>query len=844
MFINQALCGEKNKSWALLQTTMSDKSLANKIAFRADLQDIPPSGNSWHPVVRGFQYNEFYLIIKTYPDNSPEVRTGRVFSHCLIINIDDFIHINNMKNLFSYFKNSIDKSILLKPIEFSEKNESKLSVRESLKSRFNKAIHGYANLENYNGTIIWVGQEDYEESVCNFWHLLNLEERKKLNIDIYFNIKSIPIDKINFITTPVITENKFLNSGFLVIRKNDSLIIKDFTEKYLAGDAQTINRLNKFINSIGAQSIDRVDIKTIAKGIHTFENINQVKDFKLLNTLSHIVAIYSPDEKKGTIFKKQLLDKICLLVKKADVIEILLVKSFKIESFSDSEQLLSQAMTRWIDDVLFSVDQNNKKDFTSIINQYYNATSSNWWVNLIGYKLKFFLSKIDSSRAKIIWLWLYKNFQLLKKFQLDLDTSNKAENHFIAQFPSKIKKTIFKELKLFTIKVHWLKLHAKILEYEHPFKIAITEQIKVDTDKDYDEAIKIIIEGVKPIRVIKFSVDNCDERLLNIAGELCHNDPNLLEIMDIEKINWQKIWFEALINGNTISSGIRDPQIIIFKIYDNLLNGKPIHEGLLDFISKTEYANLLHYPGREIIWSKVPSHLKNRFLDKTASVLLESISKDSTFEVPDDNFLLNYILSSNAISDFLYFNRNNIKNVLPIFNALCQIPEKYLKDYISNYGGAIDIIDATQLGKLVSDRKFGLVTNEINRKIRQNQSFKIALAECSHLLDFRTRSINYLTGNVSYISISIDEWWEAFAELVYKLYSGGPTHNKIWKQAGGEEYDLLTKGSGKEIWIDAMKKLRNGGCKGITSDKLLKKMSKEHSNNDEIKTLIKIKEKI
>jgi hypothetical protein len=844
MLIHQALCGEENKSWALLQTTMPDKPLAKKIAFKADLQDSPPSGLSWNPVIRGFQYKEFYLIIKTYLDKSPEVRPGRVFSHCLIIKIDDLLHIYSIRNLISYFTESIDKSIHLEPIEINYRNDTKLLLRKEIRYRFNKAIHGIANIENYSRTIVWVGQENYEESVCNFWQLFNPEERKNLNFGLYFNINAIPLDKINFIATLVNTENKFLNSDFLIIRQNDSLILKDFTEKYIAKDTRTINRLNKFKTSIGAQSLERADIKTIAKGIKTFEKINQIKDFKLLNTLSHIIAVYSPDESKGEFFKRQLVNKICLLVEKADVKAIILLKNFKIESYKESEKLLSQALTKWIDNILFSLAENEKNDFTSIIKQYYDETSESWWVNLIGSKLKFFLSKISSSKANIIWIWIINNFQLIKKLQIDIDRSNESENHIISKFPSKTKRTIFKDLKLFSIKVHWLKLHATILKNEYPFKIAIANQLKIDTDITHYDAIKIVIDGVEPIAVINFSIANGDQRLIKIAGQFCHEDPKLLEGIDIENLNWQLIWLEYLINGNTVSSGIKNPQLIIFKYYDNLLYGKLTHESLLDFISETEYANLLHYPGREKIWSKIPSHLKNIFLNKTTSLLLESISKDSMFEVPDDTYLLNYILSSNAISDFLYFNRNNIKTVLPIFNALDQIPEKYLKDYISNYGGAIDIINATQLGKLVSDRKFYLVANEINKKIRRNQSFKIALAECSQLLDFKTRCINYLTGNISEISISIDEWWEAFTELACKLYSGGPTHNKIWKQANGEEYDLLTKGSGKEIWIDAMKKLRNDGCKGITSDKLLKKMSKEHLNNDEIKTLIKIKEKI
>ncbi|RZK27043.1 MAG: hypothetical protein EOO43_00855, partial [Flavobacterium sp.] len=97
--IHQAICGEQNKGWELLKTTLNDSALARKIAFQTDLQDSPPSGVSWLPVLRGFLYDEYFLIIKTYPDNSPDVRNGRVFSHCLIIDKADLEFIFDLSHI-------------------------------------------------------------------------------------------------------------------------------------------------------------------------------------------------------------------------------------------------------------------------------------------------------------------------------------------------------------------------------------------------------------------------------------------------------------------------------------------------------------------------------------------------------------------------------------------------------------------------------------------------------------------------------------------------------------------------------------------------------------------------
>jgi len=282
IIIQQAIYGEHNKAWELLKTTLVDSDVAKKIAFKTDLQDSPPSGIPWQPVIRGFPFDDYYLLVKTYPDTSPDVRPGRVFSHCLGIAKKDLHDIGDLKQLLAHFKDSIDKSIFLERITYHEKTESTPTIRESLKPRFNKAIRGFTNLENHNSTIIWIGQEDYEEVICRFWQLLTPEQRAIFNFGINFNTSEIPTGKINFITTPENIENKFWDSGFCVISKNDSIALTGFFEKFLAGDIEASERLNTFKRAIEALDFSATEINIIEKGITTFENTNTVKDLKLL----------------------------------------------------------------------------------------------------------------------------------------------------------------------------------------------------------------------------------------------------------------------------------------------------------------------------------------------------------------------------------------------------------------------------------------------------------------------------------------------------------------------------------------------------------------------------------
>ncbi|EJP17918.1 hypothetical protein LEP1GSC080_0080, partial [Leptospira interrogans str. FPW2026] len=61
---------------------MPDISLAKSLAFKTDLHD-EAGGVAWKPTVRGYFENDYFLLMKTFPDRAPDVRSGRAFSHVL-----------------------------------------------------------------------------------------------------------------------------------------------------------------------------------------------------------------------------------------------------------------------------------------------------------------------------------------------------------------------------------------------------------------------------------------------------------------------------------------------------------------------------------------------------------------------------------------------------------------------------------------------------------------------------------------------------------------------------------------------------------------------------------------
>lgn len=834
--IHQAICGEQNKAWELIKTTLDENSLAKKIAFQTDLQDSPPSGLQWLPVIRGFLFGNNFLLIKTYLDNSPDVRNGRVFSHCLIIDKGDLQYIFDLSLLLSFFKLELDKTIQLEPIVLNANQQEKIVLKDALQLRFNKVIQSFIIFTSNSEPIVWVGQKDFEVAVCKLWQMLSPTQRENFHFGINFNASEVAKDKMSFVVIPDSAENKFENKGFILIRKEDSVELKEFSEQFLAGESTAISRIEKFVEAIESTQPSLKEIATIAKGVPTFENIEKEKDFKLLNTLSNIVAIFSPDESKGAAFKTKLVERISLLAEQANESDIYLLRKFQTQYFRDSEKRLSNSINKWCSDFLLNEKQNRKVDYVPFIIQVFEAQQSNWWVKLLTRNISTFLSNISTSRAKTIWLWIMNDVRILKTISDEIENTEAAESFFIDTL-QKADGNILAEVRIFAITRKWFRLHASILKSQLHFTEAIKEQLKVDSDKNNFVGLEIITKGVQPNEIISFSVINGDKRLINLSGELCATNSRSLNDIEIENINWQEVWLAAINKGNKVFDGIIEPSKMTNFLFNLLINGKAVNDGLLEKISETGFANVLYYPDRIKLWVRLPSKVKNKFLEKTSSALLQALSDNSTFHVPADTELSRYIMS-NAISVFLYHNRSSIKNVLPIFNTYSQIPEHILRDYIYNYTGKIDVVDATQLGQLTSNRRFSKVAHSIYQKAYSSKQFKIALAECYDLLDFISRGFAWASGLISRIEVSADEWWEAFTLLAYSLYDEGPTQNKIWTQADGKGYDIETKGSGKEVWIKVLQKLRKGKCSGdVSVKKLLKAMLEENKKNVELKTL-------
>ena len=497
--VHQAIFGELNKGWDLLATTENDSESIRNLRFKTDIHDKPPDGLVWTSITRGFLLNKHYLITKTYPDTSPNVRTGRVFSHSLLIKRSDLKHIKTIEVLFPFFKKEADKSIDIEPIIFDTNLNTRYFVKDRLKPRFNKIIHGIAESAKYNNTIVWVGLEHFEEAICGTWSLLSLKDKEKFSFGINYNYKEITNTGFNLVAIPATFENKWRNTPYCIVKSSDSYKLENSFELYIAGDEKTLETITKFIEEIEADNLNKTDISYISKILPTYENINNIKDFKKLRVFYQVVAKFSPDKHKGKEIKSKILLKFADSIKQATAPEILSLKNSSVKYYVKGKTAFCTALKYWGSENLFSEKSSKDNEFISILKEVLNSKREpSWWHQCLRKELNNFLKKISVKKSKIVWGWITKDLSILEVLINRIDNSSASETAFFDTFPRKLPQETILEVRKFSLINDWLKLYAKTLVEELDFENAIEEQLKIDNNEDYFDSVRVIVNSAKP----------------------------------------------------------------------------------------------------------------------------------------------------------------------------------------------------------------------------------------------------------------------------------------------------------------------------------------------------------
>jgi hypothetical protein len=831
IIIHQSLYGDLDGGYGLLKTTIPDIKLAKKFGNSTDLSDRPSPGVVWHPAIRGFKLGAYYLIMKTY--NTPQFRTGRVFSHVLAIENKDLSTIQDLGQLFGLFNDVLTVDIDLAPYEYIIRPVFKINTDAN---RIKCAADGLTK----GKTVVWIGQDGFEDVLKTIWPNLWRKAKQEFQFGIQFNPTAVSPAAINIFCTPESLAVKWHDPEYLVINKDERAKPVSLAAEYIL-NKENAQPLKVFLSDIGKEPDNLKQLILLEKGLDTYTNLSRVNDFNELFSLYNILFTFNTGNRK---LLENILSRIGDVIPNGSMQAVNALRKVKTQNINADVFLkLKSGVKKWLDVNLFNPSYSRVSDVYKLIINIKSPDSENWWSDLVLRSLEDHLAQWKEYFGQLVWGWIDAEveniFDIIGKLII---ANNGLAEKLASAFPKTLKDDTADYLIGFSKKHSLLILHASSLVYKLKADKIIREQLKIDTDKTYDKALLLISNEIKPEEFIKSSLTEDDSRLENICGQLIKKKKALLKDFDVTNLVWQKIVLKIGLRSDEIQVYFSKPySSLVYPLLDLVLTEQPVQQELLLLIAESNFSDIVDYKNRKEIWKFLDAPVKNRFLQRTALRLLENPTI-LTETIEDD--LDKALSSQSVVSAYLEKYKDDISRVIQFFNSRTDLSEKSLQDYLYYYRGSLNAVEATQIGKLIFSKNWKNCLGIIRDRARSNATYKIAFQECTSLLGWFAYGQAVMQGLISKIEVNESDWWEEFEQLAPRLYPEGPTDKKVWKKAGGEEADLLHRGDGREIWKDAINKLKFGRISNTFLGVLLDRMSKDFPYNEQLNILISLRNRI
>jgi len=827
MIIHQAIYGEvqgKTSGHGLLAASDEKNKLFNRVSGYTDLADRPEGGVLSSFVVRGLFVEDYFLLIKTFPDKSPGLRSGRVFSHALFIPKTELHQINNLSNLFQYHLPCIQKEVKMKSFEYvSQEANTTIEVVDGREAAATNVL-----LENE--PFVWLGEEGYWEWIARIWVKLPTKEKQNLKIGAAFGPSYARNDCLNLLYILEDTETLWERHSFRIIGKYESQNLQSSAASWLVGDAKKAAPFEILLNDFDPKIDSLKTLNQLVDYGKTYHQLNNNPELNRLLVLAHFISKVSPSEGVGNKGKNKLVNAILEAIPNAPTNLIIALQHQSWTGFPNAIHPITDSLSDWLNHHLFK--GNKAKECGALLVSALEANLQNWWASFVLSYTRNRLKKRQSGDAQIFWQWMGKEPTLIAQHTYWLPDD--AEDELTQKIPQ-LETAVAEMVLHMAEKKDWLVLHAKVAAQLYSVEEAIDVQLRIDTDEKHTRAFQALSECIKSSSFVSEAAGHTDARLHYIAGRLITENNNLLKDINITSEGWQNCWQAAIEQGSEVWQGIPDPKQTLFKTLDHLLAGNSFNGALLHTISIGKYSSLKDYPQRASIWSVLPETERSEFINATFVELIdELVTRKINYD--DLEYELKKGMQSQKVQQFVISSKAiSLTKKLRLFDVLPGLREYHVQQLIQE--NQFSLKEAEELGRLVSKQRWKMVVEELYDNRFRREDLVPALLQCSHLLGF-LRRLTLSASGLKADAISSEEWWDEFLRIAPVLFPSGPAENGLWVSAGGDLSQLQTTGTGREKWSSAVQILRNNEKRKLK--KILSKMRDIYSDNEILEKLQEI----
>ena len=834
--VHQAFYGEVNRSHGCLFSTIEDAELKTFLTGFTDRPSAVPAGMVMQPYYSAVSHGKYYLFTLTFQDHTAE-RAGMVFTHVLIIDIDDIEYVNYLDNLFSYFCKTIPENKT--SIQELEVPTSVLEVNETFNTFPEYVIQGVQELTNGKLPMSFCGDsESFIKLITSLWVGLPYSFRTKMSFTAGFSTTNIDRSKtvIHFQKS---LESSLRNSEFISDLDTKLIEVNSTVEKYIL-IPHSDNQFEAFIKDLKVDLNNWSILQLCAKAYEGYRNYSELSNDGLKQLIRQLAKI-SPSKNEGNLIKDKVISEIKRRVDSSKETNLKSLKNLPLDAFDDGEDTISNAVKSFSETELTKEVNSFNGELMSEVIILSKEDHSNWWHVAVKDALEKTIKNRHITSIQNIWKLFVKSEDTLSVVLSFFPEGSEYETLLIRHIPKGIPQQIAEHFAKSIRKRKWILLHAHLLETYLTPKEALKQQMLLEK-----ELALISFEGSKYL--VK---DVIDKDLLSLAMETngkffiaeyagrSIKKPTLLNDLDINNQIWLSIWENVLKETNNLEHGILNLSDKVEQALNSIPEGMEVPNEIISQIANSKYADVSELKNRSNLWRYLSQNIKEIFLEATSNGLIKNVSSKGLDSKFIEQELANHISSDKYMTALLKIYRSDMNTVLEIYEYIANLKDSFLADYIKYYPNNLNGIQSARLGNLVLAKHFHMSARQIFEKAKHNDSFKVALTKCHSIADigFLDRLV---WGRLIGQTVSEDSIYSELLNIAIKLYDKGPEDNEIWKRAGGEISKLHNHKSREENWRNALNLLRNGGGgKEISIKSLIKEMIEDHPNNTTLKEIKK-----
>jgi len=309
--IHQAFYGEVNRAHSFIKQTLSDPDLTSFLIAFTDRPAALPPGVTLSPYISGSSFSKYYVFTKTFPDTSAS-RAGMVFTHVLILPLEDVTQLNNLDDVLSHFVES-------KENKFDELQEIQVELSDSLPNFSSRQQPKYIQetISAYTSgvsPILFTGDiASFTNALQLIWNSPNLSSRKKIKFRTSFTLSDIDgIKDLSIVSIQKDFLTKWHGQKIIQGENQEKVEIISHSEALFLGHKSE----NPFYNFLHELNVNLSEVHNYAQYEKIFNNytlIDKIEDANILRQDIRTIAKISPSPKEGNIVKEKFIERIATL---------------------------------------------------------------------------------------------------------------------------------------------------------------------------------------------------------------------------------------------------------------------------------------------------------------------------------------------------------------------------------------------------------------------------------------------------------------------------------------------------------------------------------------------------